>query len=93
MRVNDLRSFGEEGNLAQHLVAAIAVFAHDGAFFFGQRAWFAKDGIGYGHLANVVQEGAACDDANAVAGESHGAGDGNGKCRHPLGVAFGLGIF
>ena len=80
------------GDLLQHLVAEIAVLAHDGDFFRARACRLAQDCIGNGHLSDVVQERAAGNHVNLISGSAHGAGDGDGECGDALGVAFGLGI-
>ena len=90
--VDDLGRLGEERNLAQHLVAAIAVLVHDRDFFRVKRAGLAQDGIRNRHLADVVQERAAGDHPDLVARQAHGPGHGDGEGGDALGVALGLGV-
>ena len=70
-----------------------AVLTHDGNFFRRESTGFTQNRVGYRHLADVVQEGAASDDADAIGAKAHGAGDGDGEGGDALGVALGLGIF
>src|SRR5256885_2183418 len=93
MRVNNFRSFSEEGNLAQHLVTTEAVLAHNRALLVIQRARFAKNRIRNCHFANVVQEGSTSDNPYTLRAESHSTRDGDGKSRHSFRVSFGFRIF
>ena len=88
--VDDFGGFAEEGDFADHFVAALAVLAHDGHFFGVEPAGFEKDAVGGGDLADVVEEGAAGDDAELVGFDAHGAGEGDGVGGDAFGVAFGL---
>src|SRR5277367_370572 len=63
MGVDDLGGIAEEGDLADHLVAALAVLLHDGHLFGGESAGFEKNGVGGGDLSDVVEEGSTCDDS------------------------------
>src|SRR5579859_578065 len=64
--VDDLRCLMQERYLAQDVVPAFAVFAHEGLFGQGEFTRLAQDGVGNGHLADIVQKGSAGDDFNAV---------------------------
>ena len=92
MAKDDLGCAGEEGDLAQHLIAARAVFAHKLALLFRELAGLAQNLVGDGHLADVVQEGAAGNDLDLFRRNAHGARQGNGIGSDALGVAFGLRI-
>src|SRR2546421_4410245 len=93
MGVYNVASFLQEGNLLEHLVAAIAVLSHDSYFFGIQSARLAQDGIGNSHLSNVMEKGAAGNYPDVIVGKSHGAGNSDGKGGYSFGVSFGLGIF
>ena len=90
--VDDLGGIAQEGNLAHHLVSARAVLAHDLGFIGGERSALEQDGVGGGDLADVVQEGAARDDAELLLVEADLAGQGDGVGGDAAGVAFGLGV-
>ena len=60
--VNNFGGFLQERNFLQHLVAVIAVLPHDGNFIGSQLARLAQDGIGDGHLSDVVEKRAARND-------------------------------
>ena len=53
---------------------------------------FEQDGVGGGDLADVVQEGAARDDAKLLLVEAQLAGQGDGVGGDAARVAFGLGV-
>ena len=57
-----------------------------------QRAGCAQDGIGDGHLADIVQESAARNDPNAFRGNTHSPGNSDSKGRYTFGMAFSFGI-
>ncbi len=93
MGVNDVGGFMQERYLAQNLVAEVGVLAHDGLLFRAQPSGLAQNRVRDRHLADVVQKCATRDDPDALLRQLHGARDGNGERRHPLGVAFGFGVF
>src|SRR5258706_507638 len=72
VRIDDVGSFGQKGNLSQHLIPVITVLSHNADFFSSERARFAQNGIRNSHLADVVQERATGDDANLVVGQPAG---------------------
>src|SRR5438128_5126297 len=86
MGVYNVASFLQEGNLLEHLVAAIAVLSHDSYFFGIQSARLAQDGIGNSHLSNVMEKGAAGNYPDVIVGKSHGAGNSDGKGGYSFGV-------
>src|SRR4029077_7783941 len=88
--VNDVAGFGQKRDLFEHLVAVVAVLAHDGAFVVVQLSGLAKDVVGDGHLADVVEKSGAGCDQDLLARHAHGAGDGDGKSGDAAGVAFGF---
>ncbi len=89
---DDFGRAGEKGNLAQHVIAAGAVLAHDDLLFRGELAGLAQDVVGNGHLADVVQKSAARDDLDFVRRNAHGASQRDGVGGDALGVAFGFGV-
>jgi hypothetical protein len=90
VRENNLRGIAEEWDADQHVVADLAVLAHDLLFIVIQGTRFAQDAIRDGHLANVVKKRCARQHGQVGIGQGHGLGDGDAKCRHALAMAFGL---
>src|SRR5580704_4622582 len=56
---DDFRSLLEEGDTGQHVIADLAMRAHDLFFVVGERTGFAQNAIGDGHFADVVEESGA----------------------------------
>src|SRR5215469_6620094 len=90
---NNLRRITKKRNAAQHVVADVAVRAHDLFFVIVQRARLAENGIGNGHLADVVEECSASHDREVARGNWNCLGDGNGEGRDALAMAVGFHIF
>src|SRR6185437_10720652 len=63
MGVDDLRGLAQEGDFADHLIAALAVGTHDLALLRREFAGLEEDTVGNGDLADIMEEGAAGDDA------------------------------
>src|SRR5580692_7717177 len=89
--INDVASFGEEGNFLEHLVAVVAMLAHDLFFFLVQLSGFEQNAIGNGDLANVVKKRATGDHVDLLLRESHLFGDCNRESGNAPGVPLGLG--
>src|ERR1700733_15370583 len=90
VRVNNLASFGQERNFFEHLISVIAVLAHNGALVIVQLAGFTENVIRDRHLADVVEKRPACNHRNLFAGNSHGAGNGDGEGGDAARGAFGF---
>src|SRR6266446_8748317 len=93
VRENDLRGVAQKRNANQHVVADLAVFAHDLFFVVVQGTWFAQDAVGNGHLADIVEESGARQDGQIGIRHGHGPGDGYAKRSDPLAMSFRFGIF
>ena len=64
--VNNLSRLRQKGNSGDDLIAHVAVLLHLGHFLVRELAGLVQDIVGNGHLADVVQEGAAGDDADLL---------------------------
>src|SRR5579863_5693449 len=53
---HDFRRIAQERDANQHVIADFAMLAHDLLFVVVERAGFAKDAVGNGHLSDVVEE-------------------------------------
>src|ERR1700690_1295529 len=69
--INDVASFDEERNFPEHLVAVIAVLAHDLFFFLVQLSGFEQNAIRNGDLANVVKKRATSDHVDLLFRQPH----------------------
>jgi hypothetical protein len=56
---NDIGGFTQKGNAREHVVAHLAVRAHDHFFGVVQRPWLAENFVGDGHFADVVKTSGA----------------------------------
>src|SRR6266478_3812212 len=93
VRENDFRGVAQKRNANQHVVADLAVYAHDLLFVVVQGARFAQNAIGNGHLADIVEESGARQDGQIGIRHGHGPGDGYAKRSDPLAMSFRFGIF
>src|SRR5258708_15502662 len=84
VRINDLGGLRKKGNFLEHLVAAVAVLAHDLPLVGVERPRFAQNSVRNRHLADVVKERAPSDDANLIRGEAHGTRHSDGVSRDSL---------
>ncbi len=89
---HDFGGLAQEWDADQHVVADLAVRAHDRAFVVGQRTGLAQDAVGNGHLADVVQEGGPRQLRHVRGVDTHGLGDFQRENHDALAVAFGFGI-
>src|SRR5216684_2484597 len=92
VRENDFRGVAQKRNANQHVVADLAVFAHDLLFVIVQGTWFAQDAIGNGHLPDVVEESGARQDGQIRIRHGHGPRDRYAKRGDPLAMPFRFGI-
>src|SRR5438067_5855402 len=86
--VDNFGSFLQEWNSPHDLVAAIAVLTHDRGFLGIKLSRLLQNLVWDGHLADVMQEGPACDDANLVRTQPHCPGNCNRVRGYPFRVAF-----
>ena len=68
------------------------MLAHDHDLVGVELAGLEQDAVGRGNFADVVQEGAACDDAKLFRVDAHLAGERNGVGGDAAGVTLGLGV-
>ena len=88
--VGDVEGGVQEGDGGEQLVGEGGVLAHEGPFVIGEGGGLEQDGVWDGHLADVVEQGAAAQVDELVIGEVQGLGEGEGHLGDALGVAFGF---
>ena len=89
---DDLGGVAEKGDASEHVVADLAVGAHDLLFLVVERAGLAEDAVGDGHLADIVEKGGAGKDGEIFKLDAHGLGDGDGGGGDALTVPLGFGV-
>ena len=90
---DDLRGVAQKGNAREHLIADLAVSAHDHFFGVVQRPWLAENFVGDGHFADVVKKSGASQHGEIRERNGNVLGNGNGVGSDALGVACGFGVF
>ena len=93
MGQHDFRSVAQKRYPNQHVVADLAVAAHDLLFVVVERPWLAQDAVGNGHFADIVKEGSASQHWKIGIGDGHRFGYRNGEGGNALAVALGFCIF
>lgn len=89
---HDLGSIPKERDANEHVVADLAMFAHDLLFVVGERSRFAENAIGDSHFADVMEESGTGENGEVVIRNRHGLGDGDGEGRNALAMTFGFGV-
>jgi hypothetical protein len=86
VRQDDLRGVTQERNTREHVIANLAVRAHDQLFGVIQRAGLAENLAGDSHFADVVKKSSASQHGEIRKGNGDILGNGNGVSGDALGV-------
>src|SRR5581483_487753 len=90
---DDFRGIAQKRDANEHVVADLAVFAHDLLFIVRERPGLAQNTVWNRHFADVVEESGAGEDREIGIGHRHGFSDGDAEGGDALAMAFGFGVF